>query len=424
MIKCLHKKVRQNTTILIVIVLQFCCSFLFAQSGSTVEGKVLEESGAPLPGVNVIVKGTSIGTTTDAQGGFALSVPNQDAVLVFSFIGYKSQEVPVGSQSTFEIKLASDIETLSEVVVVGYGETKKESLTSAITSVKGKDLVKSPQPNLSNSFAGRVSGVVASTASGEPGYDNSRLLIRGQSTVGNNTPLVVIDGVANRHWGLERLDPNDIESVSVLKDASAAIYGAQAANGVILITTKRGTKGKPVLSFSMNQGFVKPTRLPEMANSPTYAQILNEIQYYNNPGGGLNQIYSAENIQKFGDGSDPVNYPNTDWVDAVMRPISLQSQQNLSLNGGGENVTYFVSLGRRHQEGIYKNTNLDVEQWNLRINLDIKLSENFKIGVDLAGRDEKKVFPTEGAGEYFPGYLQNLSNASSLLPGRSAFSRS
>ena len=417
MIKCLHKKMTRNTTMLMVIVLQFCCSFLFAQTGTTVEGKVLEEGGSPLPGVNVIVKGTSVGTTTDAQGGFALSVPNQDAVLVFSFIGYKSQEVPVGSQSTFEIRLIADIETLSEVVVVGYGETKKESLTSAITSVKGKELVKSPQQNISNSFAGRISGVVASTSSGEPGYDNSRLLIRGQSTVGNNAPLVVIDGVANRIGGLERLDPNDIESVSVLKDASAAIYGAQAANGVILITTKRGTKGKPVLSFSMNQGFVKPTRLPEMANSPTYAQILNEIQYYNNPSGGLNQIYSAENIQKFGDGSDPVNYPNTDWVDAVMRPVSLQSQQNLSLNGGGENITYFVSLGRRHQEGIYKNTNLDVEQWNLRINLDIKLSDNFKIGVDLAGRDEKKVFPTEGAGNIFRATYRTYPTLPVYYPG-------
>lgn len=418
MMNYLLMKIRRNIALLLVIVLQFCCSFLFAQSGSSVEGKVLEEeTGAPLPGVNVIVKGTSIGTTTDSQGSFALNIPGKDAVLVFSFIGYKSQEVQVGSQSTFEIKLAADIETLSEVVVVGYGETKKESLTSAITSVKGKDLVKSPQPNLSNSFAGRVSGVVATTASGEPGYDNSRLLIRGQSTVGNNAPLVVIDGVANRIGGLERLDPNDIESVSVLKDASAAIYGAQAANGVILITTKRGTKGKPVFTFSNNQGFVRPTRLPEMANSSTYAQILNEIQYYNTPAGGLNQIYSTEDIQKFRDGSDPVNYPNTDWTDAVMRPISLQSQQNLSLNGGGENVNYFVSLGRRHQEGIYKNTNLDFEQWNLRMNLDIKVSENFKIGVDLAGRDEKKIFPTEGAGNIFRATYRTYPTLPVYYPG-------
>jgi TonB-linked SusC/RagA family outer membrane protein len=403
---------------LLVIVLQFYCSVLFAQSGTSIQGTVLEEeTGAPLPGVNVIVKGTSVGTTTDSQGAFTLNVPDQNAVLVFSFIGYKSQEVQVGSQSTFEIKLASDIETLTEVVVVGYGETKKESLTSAITSVKGKDLVKSPQPNLSNSFAGRVSGVIASTATGEPGFDNSRLLIRGQSTVGNNTPLVVIDGVANRIGGLERLDPNDIESVSVLKDASAAIYGAQAANGVILITTKRGTKGKPVFTFTNNQGFARPTRLPEMANSATYAQILNEIQYYNTPAGGLNQIYAAGDVQKFRDGSDPVNFPNTDWTDAVMRPVSLQSQQNLSLNGGGEHMGYFVSLGRRHQEGIYKNTNLDFEQWNLRINLDINVSENFKIGVDLAGRDEKKILPTESAANIFRATYRTYPTLPVYYPG-------
>jgi TonB-dependent starch-binding outer membrane protein SusC len=418
MINYLPRKIRPIVMVAMAIFLQFSCSFLFAQSGSNVTGKVIaEDNQAPLPGVNVILKGTSVGTTTDAEGKFALNVPNQNATLVFSFIGYKSHEVVVGTQSSFDIALAPDLQTLSEVVVVGYGETKKASLTSAITSVKGKDLVKSPQPNLSNSFAGRVSGVVAGTATGEPGFDNSRLLIRGQSTVGNNAPLVVIDGVANRIGGLDRLDPNDIESISVLKDASAAIYGAQAANGVILVTTKRGTKGKPVFSFSTNQGFVKPTRLPEMANSATYAQILNEIQYYNTPAGGLNQIYSTEEIEKFANGSDPVNYPNTNWVDAVIRPLSLQSQQNLSINGGGENVGYFVSLGRRHQEGIYENTNLDFEQWNMRINLDIKVSENFKIGVDLAGRDEKKVFPTSGAGNIFRATYRTYPTLPVYYPG-------
>src|SRR5687768_13214647 len=166
MINYLLRKIRRNNAVLMVVVLQFCCSFLFAQSGSKVEGKVLDEDAAPLPGVNVLVKGTSVGTTTDSEGAFALSVPDQNAVLVFSFIGYKSHEVTVGSQTRFDVTLASDIETLSEVVVVGYGQTKKESLTGAITAVKGRDLVKSPQSNLSNSFAGRVSGVVANTASG------------------------------------------------------------------------------------------------------------------------------------------------------------------------------------------------------------------------------------------------------------------
>ena len=418
MIKRLQKGVARAAIIPMVMLLQFSSCFLYAQ-GNRISGKVLaEDNRSPLPGVNVIIKGTSVGTTTDAEGSFTLNTSEEDDVLVFSFIGYKTLEMPVGTQSSFEITLSQDIETLSEVIVVGYGETKKESLTSAITSVKGKELVKSPQPNLSNSFAGRFSGVVASTSTGEPGFDNARLLIRGQSTTGDNSPLIVIDGVANRLGGLERLDPNDIESVSVLKDASAAIYGAQAANGVILITTKRGTTATgPVFNFSYNQGIAKPTRLPEMADAPTYARILNEIQYYRSSTGGLNQIYSEDEIRKFGDGSDPINYPNSDWIDAVIKPFSLQDQQNLSISGGGTDVQYFVSLGRRHQNGIYKNTNLEFEQWNIRSNIDVNLTKNLRMGIDLSGRTEDRVFPTEGAGSIFRSTFRTYPTLPVYYPG-------
>lgn len=416
-VKHLLKRTKPLIVALAIILGPFDC-MLLAQSQLAVQGKVTsEDDGAPLPGVSVVVKGTSIGTTTDTNGSYRVEVPDQNSVLVFSFIGYMTKETTVGTQTTIDIVLPTDVETLTEIVVVGYGETKKESLTSAITSIKGKELVKSPQANLSNSFAGRVSGVVANTATGEPGSDNSRLRIRGQSTIGNNSPLIVIDGVANRIGGLDRLDPNDIESMSILKDASAAIYGAQAANGVILITTKRGTKGKPVFSFTNNQGFVRPTRLPKMADAPTYAQILNEIQYYNSPGGGMNQIYSSEEIQKFGNGSDPVHYPNTNWTDALMKSLALQSQQNLSVSGGGEEVRYFVSLGRRHQEGVYKDTNLDFEQWNLRTNIDINVTKNFKIGVDLAGRNEKRMYPTEGAGNIFRAAYRTYPTLPLFYPG-------
>lgn len=406
---------------IIVVLLLLSCGFLHAQNQTRIQGKVTsQEDGQPLPGVNVLLKGTSIGTTTDTNGAFALDVSGENPTLVFSFIGFQSQELAVGNQTNIDVILASDVETLSEIVVVGYGETKKESLTSAITQVKGKELVKSPQPNLSNSFAGRVSGVVASSSSGEPGFDGARLLIRGQSTTGDNSPLIVIDGVANRLGGLERLDPNDIESVSVLKDASAAIYGAQAANGVILVTTKRGTKqgtSRPVFNFSYNQGFAKPTRLPDMADAPTYASILNEIQYYRSPGGGLNQIYSDEEIQKFADGSDPVNYPNSDWIGAVIKPYSLQDQQSLSVAGGGSDVQYFVSLGRRHQDGIYKNTNLEFEQWNIRSNIDINLSKNLKVGIDISGRTEDKTFPTESAGSIFRSTFRTYPTLPVYYPG-------
>lgn len=419
MLNPLLKEMRRIPIVMMVIVLSLSGNLLFAQASSKITGKVLDaESAAPIPGVNVVIKGTSEGTTTDTEGKFVLNVSDQNAVLVFSFIGFKTVEVPVGSQTVLDVSLSADIESLSEVVVVGYGETKKESLSSAITSVKGKDLVMSPQANLSNSFAGRVSGVVTSSSSGEPGFDGARLLIRGQSTTGDNSPLVVIDGVANRLGGLERIDPNDIESVSVLKDASAAIYGAQAANGVILITTKRGLKSSgPVFNLTYNQGFAKPTRLPEMADAPTYATILNEIQYYRSPAGGLNQIYDASEIEKFANGSDPVHYANSDWIDAVLKPYSLQDQQNLSIAGGSEEVQYFVSLGRRHQEGIYKNTNLEYEQWNVRSNIDIKLTKNLRMGLDLAARSEDRTAPTESAGNIFRSTFRTYPTLPVYYPG-------
>ena len=169
--------------------------------------------------------------------------------------------------------------------------------------------------NISNSLAGRFSGMIINNRSGEPGFDGSGIRIRGFATTGNNDVLIVVDGVPGQIGGLESLNPNDIESISVLKDASAAIYGSRAANGVILITTKRGKTGKPTISASFNQGFSSPTRLPKMADAATYAAISNEIAYYNNIAGGMNQQYSAAEIQKFADGSDPLNYPNTDWAD-------------------------------------------------------------------------------------------------------------
>ncbi len=385
------------------IILSGSESFNFSQQQKQVSGKVTDNSGQPLPGVTVLVKGTTNGTITDSEGSYTLPNVPADATLVFSFVGMKEQEVLVGNQTSISVALSEETIGLEEVVAVGYGVQKKEAITGSITSVKGEKLLKSQQPNLSNSFAGRMSGVIATTASGEPGADASRILIRGQSTIktDNSNPLIVIDGVANRLGGLERLDPNDIESISVLKDASAAIYGAQAANGVILITTKRGLTGKPVFSFTHNQGFAQPTRVPDMADAATYAQIFNEVEYYKNPDGGLNQIYTDAEIQKYRDGSDPVNYPNTNWTDAVLKSISLQDHQNLSVRGGNESVSYFVSLGRKHQDGIYKKGVLKYDQINLRSNIDIQVNEYLKLGADISYRKEDRIFPMNNAGAIF-----------------------
>ncbi|SHH24019.1 TonB-linked outer membrane protein, SusC/RagA family [Chryseolinea serpens] len=369
---------------------------------NTVQGKVTSsDDGSALPGVNIIVKGTSIGTTTDADGSYSISVPSTESVLVFTFIGFKTQEVAVGNQTSIDITLTADMETLSEVVVVGYGEQKRETLTGSISQVKGEDLVKSPQPNVSNSLAGRFSGIIANNRGGEPGYDGSTYSIRGQATTGNNDVLVVVDGIPGQLGGLERLNPNDIESISILKDASAAVYGSRAANGVILVTTKRGKSGKPTISYSFNQGFSSPTRLPKMADAPTYATIQNEIDYYNNKAGGMNQHYSDAEIQKFRDGSDPLVYPNTNWAKETLKRVALQNQHNLSIKGGTDDIRYFVSLGKTFQDGLYKNGATKYNQYNFRSNIDANVTKDFKVSLSLSGRQEDRKYPVYGANDIF-----------------------
>lgn len=366
-----------------------------------VTGRVIDETGAPLAGLSVAVKGTTTGTVTDGDGKYRLTVKDANTTLVFSFTGYVTQEVIVGQRTVINIQMAVSSKSLNDVVVVGYNTQKRATLTGSISEVKGAELVKSPQTNLSNSFAGRVSGVIVNNRSGEPGYDGSGITIRGLATTGNTGVLVVVDGIPGQLGGLERIDPNDVESISVLKDASAAIYGNRAANGVILVTTKRGKTGKPTVNYSFNQGFSSPTRLPKMADAATYAQIMNEISYDSSPAGGLNQSYTNEQIQKFRDGSDPILYPNTDWIDQSLKKVALQNRQSLSVSGGSQDVKYFVSLGTIYQDGLYKEGVTKYKQYNFRSNIDANVSKIFKVGLSLSGREEDRFFPQVGAGDIF-----------------------
>jgi TonB-linked SusC/RagA family outer membrane protein len=386
-------------------------------ANTRISGKVTDEKGLSLPGVTIALKGTAIGTVSDKDGNFSLSVPDATTgALVFSFVGYQNQEVALTGQANMRVSLQVDAKSLSEVVVVGYGTQKKATLTGSISVVKGADLVKSPQANVSGSFAGRVSGVVANNTSGEPGYDGSNILIRGLATTGSNSVLVVVDGIPGQIGGLERLDPNDIESVSVLKDASAAVYGNRAANGVILITTKHGKTGKAAVSYSINQGFSSPTRLPKLADAPTYAQIVNDINYYDNPTGGMNQVYSSAQIQKFRDGSDPLNYPNTDWEKTTLKNYALQNQQNLTVSGGSEDVKYFTSVGTTYQDGIYKDGATKYHQYNFRSNVDANIGQGFKIGLSLSGREEDRQYPTTAAGDIFRSIYRSYPTAAAYYP--------
>lgn len=381
--------------------------------GVQVSGVVRDDTGTPVPGVNVIEKGTTNGTATDVDGKYSLLVSSQDAVLVFSFIGYTTQEVSTGGRSSIEVNLAPDTQTLQEVIVVGYGEKKKATITGAVTSVKSEEILKAPVTNLSNALVGRLPGTIFINRSGEPGNDGSQIRIRGTNTTGNPSALIVIDGIANRTGGLERLNPADIESITILKDASAAIYGAQAANGVILVTTRRGKSGKPEVGFNYNYGFNTPTRLPEVTDAATYATMLNEIDQYR----GNAPRYSAADIQKYRDGSSPWTHPNTDWYDAVIKPVSLQDMATLSLSGGStDGVTYYVSLGKLFEDGIYKNSGTKYKQYNFRSNIDAKVTSWLKVSLDLAGRQENRVYPTRGAGTIFRGLIRGKPNLPAYWP--------
>jgi len=408
-----------------------------------VKGQVTDAKG-PIPGVSVKLKGGAATTVTDGSGKFSIKVP-EDATLVFTYVGYVDQEIQVKNQTSINVRLLENNQNLSEVVVVGYGTQKKAVVSGAVASVKGTELAKSSSVNLTNSLAGRLPGVTALQGSGEPGYDGSTIRIRGINSLGNNNALIVIDGIPNRAGGIERLNPNDIESVSVLKDASAAIYGSQAANGVILITTKLGKLGKPQFSYDFSYGLQQPTRIPKMSNSVQYAEILNELNifgsdlnpnewsaawnsfestgsYVSTGGKTINAAFKPDEIQKFGDGSDPLRYPNTDWFKTTFQNWSPQQRHNVQVNGGSENVKYLMSLGYLDQDAYYKNSATGYQQYDMRFNLEAKLSKYITTTLGVTAREEARNFPTVGAGDIFRFLMRGRPNEIAIwpngLPGR------
>lgn len=393
------------------------------QNQVTVRGTVKDIStGQPLAGVTVSIKGTNQATTTDENGNYSLEGVPGSATLVFTSVGLEKKEVSVSNQSTINVDLSPTSDNIDEVVVVGYGTQKKETVTGAVSAVKGDELKKSPAINLSNAMAGRVPGVVATNGSGEPGYDGSNIRIRGTNTLGDSGPLIVIDGIPARAGGIDRLNPADIENISVLKDASAAIYGARAANGVILVTTKRGKTGKPLLSYTFNQGFSQPTIVPKLADASQYAEMRNELEIYKLPvaewgaaldafnsagsykrpnGNSITAPFDPEDKKLFADGSDPWGHPNTDWYGEALKNWSPQAKHNVQLEGGTEDLRYLMSLGYLNQDGYYKNSATGYKQYDIRVNLDANINKYIKTQFGVLGRQENRNFPTKGAGTIF-----------------------
>ncbi|HSJ67690.1 MAG TPA: TonB-dependent receptor, partial [Anditalea sp.] len=377
-----------------MLYMTFFLSFIILQvkAQTSITGTVRDTEGEPIPGVNVIEKGTSNGTVTDLDGEYQLAV-SDGAILQFSFIGFRTIEIPINNNTLINVEMEGDLTQLSEVVVVGYGEQRKETLTGSVSAIRGDELVRSPAANVSANLAGRLPGLTVNQRSGEPGRDDPNLLIRGIATFGNNAPLIIIDGVPREQ--MSRLNPEDIESISVLKDASAAIYGARAANGVILITTKTGTKGKPKFNLTYNHAFQSPTKMPEMLDAATFAQVYNEGAWYRAGRPSMDQWsapFSEDVIQRYRDGSDPVRYPNTNWAEEVIKPYSIQRRLNLSATGGTDDVRYFLSFGTVYQDGSLRNDPTEFNQYNFRAKVDVDLTDNLTIGANISALLNDRTF--------------------------------
>lgn len=368
-------------------------SFHKEQETITVTGTITDLSnGMPIPGANIVEKGTSNGVMSNFDGEYSIEVP-ENATLVVSFVGYSEKEIPVNGQQSIDIKLEVEAAALDEVVLVGYGKQKRATLTGSVATIDSEKLEETPVPNLSNAIAGQLPGVIANTRSGAPGADDASILIRGKGTLGNTSPLIVIDGIPDR-GGFSRLNPEDIASFSVLKDASAAIYGARAANGVILISTKRGRIGKPEFSFNNSVGVSQPTRLPDLLDSWQYATVENE---YTDNFSGAPHKWSEEDIQKFRESSDPLTHPNTNWLDYIIKDWAVQSNHSLTVRGGSEDIRYYMSGQYLSQEGGFKNADFPYQQFQIRANLDAQLSKSFSIGLDMVNRREKRNAPSAGS---------------------------
>ncbi len=345
------------------------------QKRKQISGVVVDETGESVIGANIVEKGTTNGVITDFDGKFTLEVA-PDAVIQVSYIGYNRQEIKVGNQSTFSIRLIEDTQALSEVVVVGYGTQTKVNLTGAVGTISKDDLLDRPITSVSSALQGLTPGVTVTSGTGTPGSDGSTIRVRGVGTLNTADPYILVDGIETGTFN--SLDPNDIESISVLKDAaSAAIYGSKAANGVILVTTKRGKSGKATVSYSGNVSFSDISTLIDRMSSYDYARLYNELMV----GNGASPRFTDDDLRLFKDGSDPYGHPNTVWTDYIFR-TGFMHKHNLNVSGGSEDVKYMTSVGFLGQEGTLKNS--DRQQFNMRTNVDIKLSKRFNMRTNMA----------------------------------------
>ena len=355
-----------------------------------VTGKITDDKGVPVPGVTIIEKGTKKGVNSDMDGNYSFGASSK-SILVFSSIGYVTKEVFVNGQAVINVKLISSSTELDGVVVVAYGNRKKISVSGAITTITSEQLSRSPSANVANTLAGQITGISTVQSSGRPGADDPRIFIRGIASLSEDRsqPLFIVDGVERPFTSL---DPDEIETLSVLKDASAtAVYGVRGANGVVIVTTKRGKLGKASITASYSRGVQQAVQLLEFADSYTYAQKFNLSQI--NDGVASDKVrFSPDAVEAFRTNSDPILYPSTDWMKYILKPLADQSRTNVSVSGGNDNVKYFASLGVLSQDGLFKtfesayDYNFSFQRYNFRANLDIDLTKTTKLAVTIGSQ--------------------------------------
>lgn len=381
----------------------------------TVKGKIVDETGQSIPGANVWLKETSVGVATDVEGNYTLTFEGNAQVLVASFVGYKNVEEVIGNRTDINFQLMPESEKLDEVVVVGYGTQKKESVIGSISSVKS-DKLKLPTGKLSSSLAGQLSGIVAVQRSGEPGTGSS-FWIRGISTFGaGKDPLVLVDGIER---SLDYVDPEDIESFSILKDATAtAVYGVRGANGVIIVTTRKGEDGKPQITIRGEAGLVGPTKMPEMVDAPQFLELYNEGFRYKNG----HDYYTSEMINKYSNGTDPDLYPNINWFNELYKDYTSNQRVNANISGGGAIARYYISGSFYNEGSIFKedkvksyDTSINYNKFSFRSNVDINLHPTTILNVNLANIYETKNAPGASTDDIW-GY--SFSTPSSAFPKR------
>jgi TonB-linked SusC/RagA family outer membrane protein len=415
-----NMRLRQSGITTVKRQLLFFCMVLFpvftyAQS-INVKGQVKDIYNDALPGVNVIIKGTTTGVVTDPDGQYSINVASGNDILEFSFVGFEKQDVVVGNQIVINITLKESVVELEEAVVVGYGTQKKVSLVGAVSGISVKQLEQVSTPSLSTALNGKLPGIISKQSSGEPGADQTAIYIRGMASWVNSQPLILVDGVER---DMNTINTQEIESFSILKDASAtAVYGVMGANGVILINTRKGSVGKPTVTLRSEVAALSPVRVPKYINGPEYADFVNEARVNR----GEAPRYTPDEIQKFGDGSDPYLYPNVNWWNELMKARSFQTINNLNVSGGSEIIRYFVNVGYTMQDGMYKadnlnayNTNANLQRYNFRSRVDLNLAKNFTIDLSIGGIVQQRNYPANDS----PWFFNSIKNTTPIaFPAR------